>query len=184
MIQEEEKILKDYKNELYKECSKIEDRVDRMNFLIGIPAKLQQKQKMLFIKRVVLKYAETDGLYDFEKDEIDMERTMKSAFVHYTEEFVEIFKWEYEANKEKYDGYKNKQNVISATGDLITFCKFLKYMRTNHPEKYSLMVTGLWSFSLDNIIYHAGEYYYKFHTDEWDGTNDIVSVEKINNVKL
>lgn len=113
MAQEEEKILKDYENELYKECSKIEDEVDRMNFLIGIPAKLQQKQKMLFIKRVVLKYGEAEKLYDFEKDEIDMERTMKSAFVHYT-----------------------------------------------------------------------GEYHYKFHTDKWDGTNDIVSIEKINNVKL
>lgn len=111
MTQEEEKILKDYENELHKECSKIEDEVDRMNFLIGIPAKLQQKQKMLFIKRVILKYAETDELYDFKKDEIDMERTMKSAFVHYTEEFVEIFKWEYEANKKMYDGYK-KASVL------------------------------------------------------------------------
>ena len=184
MTQEEEKILKDYENELFKECSKIEDEMDRLNFVISMPAKLQHKQKMLFIKRVLLEHGEAEELYDFEKHDVNMERMMKSAFIHYTEEFVEIFKWEYEANKEKYDGYKNKQDVVPAIEGLITLCKFLKYMRINHPEEYQLIVIGLWSFSLDNIIYHGGECYYKFHTDEWDGTNDIVSVEKINNVKL
>lgn len=184
MTQEEEKILKDYEEELFNECCKIEDEVDRLNFAMGMPAKLLHRQKMLFVKRVVLEYGEAEKLYDFEKNEIDMERTMKSAFIHYTEEFVEIFKWEYEANKEKYDGYKNKQDVIPTTGDLITLCKFLKYMRINHPEEYRLMVIDLFSFSLDNIIHHDGKDYYKFHTDEWDGTSDIVSVENINNVKL
>ena len=113
MTQEEEKILKDYKKELFDEASKIEDDLDRAYFQTGIPAKLQHKQKMLFIKRVVLEHGEAEELYDFEKDEIDMERTMKSAFIHYTEEFVEIFKWEYKANKEKYDDYKKKQHEDS-----------------------------------------------------------------------
>ena len=184
MTQEEEKILKDYEKELFDEASKIEDFADRAYFQTDILAKLQHKQKMLFIKRVLLEHGEAEELYDFEKDDVNMERLMKSAFVHYTEEFVEIFKWEYEANKEKYDGYKNKQDVIPPTGDLITLCKFLKYMRINHPEEYRLMIICLFPFSLDKIIHHNGKYYYEFHTDEWDGTGDIVSVENINDVKL
>ena len=75
MTQEEEKILKDYEEELFNESCKIEDAVDRLNFIIGMRAKLLNK----------------------------------SAFVHYTEEFVEIFKWEYEANKKMYDDYKQNK---------------------------------------------------------------------------
>lgn len=99
------------------------------------------------------------------------------------ENFTELDKiikrYEMEENRRK-----RKQNAISATRKLVTFCKFLKYMRTNHVEEYWLMVKDWWSFSLDNIIRHNGEDYYEFHTDEWDGRHDIVSVEKINNVKL
>lgn len=99
------------------------------------------------------------------------------------ENFTELDKiikcWEMEEKRRE-----RKQNATSATRKLITVCKFLKYMRTNHPNEYWWLVTGLWSFSLDNTIHHNGEDYYKFHNDVWNGLSDIVSVEKINNVKL
>ena len=57
-------------------------------------------------------------------------------------------------------------------------------MRTNHAVEYWWIVTDLWSFSLDDTIRYNGEDHYIFHNDEWNGLSDIVSVEKINNVKL
>ena len=82
---------------------------------------------------------------------------------------------------------KRRQNATSATRNLITFCKFLKYMRINYPIEYWMIASDFTLYShsldLDNIVHLDGKDYYKFHT-EWDGTKDIVSVEKINNVKL